>query len=77
MFSQMNNDDVFGFLSLNWFLLCFTPQVCVIQIFPDMLSTCNSWLRVYGAPYWRGHNVNKLSTENLFEFFKPNRSIFG
>ena len=68
MFSQMNNDDVFGILSLNWFLLCFTPQVCVIQIFPDMLSTCNSWLRVYGAA-WRGHNVNKLSTENLFGFF--------
>ena len=42
---------------------------CVwFQNFPDVLSTCNLWLRVYGAA-WRGHNVNKLSIENLFEFF--------
>ena len=31
MSSQIYNDDVFGFLSIDLFLLCFTPQVCVVS----------------------------------------------
>ena len=46
------------------------------QDFADMFSTCNLWLRKYGVA-WRGHNVNKLFIENMFDFFKSTIGIFG
>ena len=66
VFSQINYDDIFGFLSFIDSYSALQHKRARFQDFADMLSTCNLWSQDYGAT-WRGHNANKLFIRYLFE----------